>query len=138
MKQGDRWIIFYTDGSIFTSADGTPWDAPRRSVQSIAVSRDAEVRDWYNINMFDYFYWEEYTKDGQPVGGWQGGDGFTMYDHLLRAKHPCVLFGRMLSDAGWKSLHRKMREFSELHREWLLGQNDVKPEGNYLQGPERA
>jgi hypothetical protein len=130
MKQGDRWIVFYTDGSIFTSADGTPWDAPRRSVQSIASIKDCGT-DWYNINMFDYFYWEEWTINDQPVGGWQGGDGFTMYDHLLRAKHPCVLFGRMLSDAGWKALHRKMKTYCDKHREWLLGLSDEQPTEKY-------
>ena len=131
MKQGDRWIVFYTDGSIFTSADGSPWDAPRRSVQSIASVKDSGD-DWYNINMSDFFYFEEWTSDGQPVGGWHCAKNmFDVMDHLLRAKHPCVLFGRMLSDAAWKALHHEMNDYCYKHRAWLLGQTDEKPEGHY-------
>ncbi len=125
MKQGERWIIFYTDGSIFCSADGTPWDAPRRSVQRIASCKATKYYAWYNVQSLDYFYWEE------AHGGWQGGDGFTMYDHLLRAKYPCVIFGRMLSDEGWKETHKLMNEFCETHRAWLLGTSDERPPQNY-------
>jgi hypothetical protein len=125
MKQGERWIIFYTDGSVFTSADGTPWNAPRRDVQSIVSVKDNGT-DWYNVNMHDFFYWEEEN------GGWNEGDGFTLYDHLLRANPPCVLFGRMLSDVNWEKTHKAMRRYSDTYRDWILGRSDERPPQNYF------
>jgi hypothetical protein len=126
MKQGDRWIIFYTDGRTFTHLDGSPWDAPRRSVQRIASARAEKHDDWYNVQQYDYFYWEE------DNGGWNGGDNFTIWDHLLRAKYPCVIFGRMLSDEGWQDCHKAMNKFCEQHRDFILGRTDERPPKNYL------
>ena len=125
IKQGERWIVFYTDGSTFCSVDGSPWDAPRRSVQSIASSK--EGNDWYNVNMRDYYYYE------RENGGWnEANDLFTVFDHLIRAKRPLVLFGRMLSDAGWRETHKKMRAYCEDHRPFLLGQTDERPKERYI------
>ena len=119
--QGERWIVFYTDGSTFTSVDGSPWDAPRRSVQRIASCKASKESDWYNVQQSDYFYWEE------DNGGWNGGDSFTLYDHLLRARYPCVIFGRMLSDAGWKKTHQRMNKYCETNRDFLLGMTNDRP-----------
>ena len=33
-----KWIIFYDDGSSFSSLDGDPWEAPRTGVICIAVA----------------------------------------------------------------------------------------------------
>jgi hypothetical protein len=125
MIQGERWIIFYTDGSVFTSADGSAWDAPRRSVQRIASGRADKHNDFYNVQQYDYFYWEP------EHGGWNGGDNFTIFDHLLRAARPCVIFGRMLSDEGWQDRHKKMNDYCEKHRQWLLGRTDEQPAKTY-------
>ena len=122
MVQGDRWIIFYTDGSTFCSSDGTPWDAPRRDVQCIAYSKDKKDNDYETIQMFDYFYYE---KDH---GGWnQCSDLFNMYDHLLRAEYPLVIFGRMLSDTQWSDYYKAVKRYCETNRKYLLGQTDDRP-----------
>lgn len=140
MKQGDRWIIFYTNGDTFTHADGTPWDAPRRSVQSIAslrVDTKGNGEDWYNVNQRDYYYYEP-PKEVSPgfwvdVGGWnEAGDLFTVFDHLLRAKHPCVLFGRMLSDAAWRETHKAIVNYCNVHRDFIFGVTDDRPPQRYL------
>ena len=125
MRQGERWIIFYTDGSTFTCTDGEPWDAPRRSVQSIASVKD-RGDDWYNVNQHDYYYWEAEN------GGWNEADMFTVFDHLIRAKHPLVLFGRMLGDAGWKETHSAIMKYCEAHREFILGISDERLPQTYL------
>jgi hypothetical protein len=122
--QGARWIIFYTDRSTFCSEDGTAWDAPRRGIQSIASVKGSGT-DWYNVNMNDYYYYEAEN------GGWNAGDNFTLFDHLLRADFPCVLFGRMLSDTGWKETHQAMRIYCDKYRDFIVGKTDERPPKNY-------
>ena len=125
MKQGERWIIFYTDGSVYTSANGSPWDASRRSVQRIASCKESKATDWYNVQCSDYYYWEE------EHGGWNDGDNFAIYDHLLRTKYPCVVFGRMLSDANWQECYKQMNAFCEENRQWLIGLSNEQPPQSY-------
>lgn len=123
IKQGDRWIIFYTDGSVFTSADGSPWEAPRANVQRIANSKTGHEKDWYNVQSYDFFYYE------QDRGGWnEARDIATVTLHLLRASKPLVVFGAMLSDKNWQQAHRRMNEYCERHRMWLTGASDDGPE----------
>lgn len=125
MIQGEKWIVFYTDGSTFCSADGTPWEAPRRSVQRIASAKATKHNDWNYVQQHDYFYWEEEN------GGWNGGDTFTLFDHLLRAHKPCVIFGRMMSDDSWLEAHKAMNVYCENNRAWLLGMSDERPPQSY-------
>lgn len=124
MKQGERWIIFYTDGTTFTSVDGEPWDAPRRSVQSIASYKP--LNDWYNVNLTDYYYYEKEN------GGWnEARDLFTVFDHLLRAKYPCVMFGRMLSDENWIQSHKLIKQYCQDNVAFIIGKSDERPPQTY-------
>jgi hypothetical protein len=76
--------------------------------------------------MRDFYYYEEEN------GGWNEADDlFTVFDHLLRAKQPLVLFGRMLSDAGWRDTHKRMRAYCEKARPFLLGHTDDRPAQTY-------
>ncbi len=120
MIQGEKWVVYYTNGDQFTSEDGTPWDAPRRSIQAIASS-SPEV-GFYWIYGSDYFYYEEES------GGWQKADTFTLWDHLVRAKYPCPGFGRMLSDQGWRDMWKRIREDFGKKDGWLQRENDVRQE----------
>jgi hypothetical protein len=124
MKQGERWIIFYTDGTTFTSVDGEPWDAPRRSVQCIASYR--ELNDWYHIHGTDYFYYEE------EHGGWNDArDIFSAFDHILRAKYPCLLIGRMLSDEGFAETFKLIKQYCVNNAAFLVGKSDERPPQTY-------
>ena len=127
MMQGEKWVVYYTNGDKFTSEDGTPWDAPRRSMQAIASS-SPEV-GFYWIYGSDYFYYEE------EHGGWHKADMFTLWDHLVRAKYPCPGFGRMLSDAVWKTMWADIqRDFSGIEKDgWLQRENDVRLEAKKTQ-----
>jgi len=95
------WWRVYTASGVFTSEDGSPWDAPRQDVQIIVQEDDAA--GWRIVHSKDYYYFEE------ERGGWNGGDTFAMFDHMLRAKSPCLLFGRMLSDEDWKALFSRVK-----------------------------
>jgi hypothetical protein len=126
MKQGDRWAIFYTNGCVFTSEEGTAWDAPRRSVQYVVSCKDGDEKDWYSIQSIDRFYFEP------DHGGWNDcTDEFSMYDHLMRTKHPLVIFGRMLSDSEWKETFARVVVWTDSHRPWLIGISDERPSQEY-------
>ena len=120
MKQGEKWIIYYTDGDKFSSDDGTAWDAPRRSIQAIA-SNSPDV-GFYWVHGADYFYYEK------ERGGWQKADMFTLWDHLVRAKYPCIGFGQMLSDQDWRELWKRITEdFAGIEKQgWLRRESDVR------------
>jgi hypothetical protein len=93
------WRVYYSD-SVFTDADGEPFDAPRVDVQVIVQEKDG---DYEIVHGKDYFYWE-------PVcGGWHGTDIFGAFDHLIRSKRQCLLMGRMLSDPDWKELFARVK-----------------------------
>ncbi len=122
LKQGEKWLIYYTDGTKFSSDDGTPWDAPRRSIQAIASSSPEVGFFW--IYGKDYYYYEE------EHGGWQVGDQFALFDHLVRSKYPCPGFGRMLSDERWNQLWREIKEdFEGIEKDgWIRRELDVRRE----------
>ena len=122
MNQGEKWVIYYTNGDKFTSDDGSPWDAPRRSIQAIVSSNPEVGFDWAHGS--DYFYYEEET------GGWHSADMFTLWDHLVRAKYPCPGFGRMMSDVDWKDMWQRAREdFAGIEKDgWLRRERDVRKE----------
>ena len=95
-----KWVIYY-EGAEFSSRDGSPWDAPRQGVQIIA-----QIDSWVGYELIfgkDYFYYEE------DRGGWQTCDQFGFYDHCIRAKYPCPLFGRMMSDEAFKEFREGVK-----------------------------
>ena len=95
------WRVYYSDGSVYTSQDGTPFDAPRPDVQVIAQEKDG---DYELVHGRDYFYYEP------KVGGWHSCDIFGAFDHLIRAERQCLKFGRMLSDPDWRALFARVKE----------------------------
>lgn len=127
MKQGDRWIIFYEDGSTFCSQDGSPWEAPRDGVLHIAQCLDAKDNDWCFLLGHDQYYYEE------DRGGWcEAREITTVMQHLLRARHPCVIFGVMLSHSTWRETHHIVKQYCVAHHDWLTGKTDERPAENYL------
>lgn len=106
------WVIYYGDGTRFTNEDGTPWDAPRVDAQAVA---QGDSRCGYRlIGGHDYIYWEP------ERGGWGTTDGFGLWDHMVRCKHPLVLFGRQMDDASWHSLWMRIRSELGDKQGWLM------------------
>jgi hypothetical protein len=92
------WRIYYEGGKVFTSADGSPFDAPRVGVLAIVQEKDGS---WESVNGRDHFYWEP------ERGGWMTTEYFGAIDHLMRAPRQCLLFGRQVSDDEYrKTLER--------------------------------
>lgn len=94
-----EWMIWYGDGSRFTSEDGSPWDAPRLNVQLIATINGS--LGWDLISQSDYYYFDD------QIGVWFIADTFAIWDVLIRCKHPLIFFGRYISDKEYNTLIRR-------------------------------
>ena len=97
-----KWCIYYDNCSTFSSNDGSPWDAPRVGV--VLIVQEDERAGWVMACGDDYYYFEP------DVGGWRNTSQFGFYDHLIRAKTPCALFGRMVDDATYAEMRRRVAE----------------------------
>ena len=95
MSMALAWKIFYGDGSTFTSADGSPYDAPRLGVQCI-VGPDPDVGR-YTVSDKDAYWWVE------KAGRWTGGDRTGERLYMLRERHPVVLFGEWITDPEYNA-----------------------------------
>lgn len=91
-----RWRIYYGSGALFTNEDGTPWEAPRVDVQAIAQPN--ERTGWHILHSADAYYYEDERE------GWNKADGFTKWDHLIRAPQPLLVFGRMLPGYAYQKV----------------------------------
>lgn len=105
------WRIYYADGSTFSNAQGTPFDAPRLGVVAI-VQEDADV-GYVIHHALDYFYWEP------EVGGWCNTDLLGAMDHLVRAKQPLLLMGRMMAKRAYYDLLGKIATDCGPKTTWL-------------------
>ena len=97
-----KWRIYYADGSVYTSEECTPWDVPRTGV--VAIAQEHDRAGWEIVDSSDQFYYEADRR------GWYHCTGWTFYDHLIRAKHPLIIFGVMLSNAEFESRMAAIRE----------------------------
>jgi hypothetical protein len=94
------WIVFYDDGSTFSSDDGAPEQAPAWGVMVIAA-RSAEHGRTLWLGQ-DFFWWDE---DGE----WVDGDLVGLIDYLARRPYTkkIVLMGR---DRAPDRFHRSYRQ----------------------------
>lgn len=97
------WRIYYGDGSIFGSDDGSPTDAPSLNVQCIAQADDIDIGRRTAAG-YD-FYW---CDDGY----WFGGDLFGLFDFLQRTG--AVKFGRALPRATYQAILKRAVEDSAM------------------------
>lgn len=89
-----KWIIFYDDGTTYSDADGTPFDAPARGVQVIATECQSTGR---TFNGKEDFYWWTGAR-------WLGGDQFGLFDYLLGNGCKKVIFGRVLDNQSFQQI----------------------------------
>lgn len=95
-----KWLIMYADGSVFSSDDGEPWEAPTQGVEMV-----------YNANPSVGFKTED-----SPRGFWGWRDdygwlGFRndagFWDYMYQTgfqKYP--IFGRTLRDEAWHEIRK--------------------------------
>lgn len=95
------WRVYYDCGREFASQDGDAFAAPRTGVVAI-IQQD----DWVGYQIVhgqDYYYWEP------ELDGWHNSDLIGACDHLVRARQPLVLFGRMIATKEYRALLDRVR-----------------------------
>jgi len=61
-----EWVVFYVDGSSFSSEDGSPSDAPREGVQIIAQQDRGCGLRW--VHSRDCYCWHADGRNGCWIG----------------------------------------------------------------------
>lgn len=91
------WIIYYEDGTSFTSEQGNPEDAPRLGVLVVA-NKDVEVGKVLH-HRADFYIWRE---------EWLPADKFGIMDYLLMpGSYKVVLWGRMTTRLNMTTIYSK-------------------------------
>ena len=96
----------YSDGSVFTNADGAPEDAPGAGVVAIGQEDDT-VGSVVHYGMDFYAFAEQYS-------GWYGLDAFGFAQHIARPGRKIVKLGESMSTEGYKRVLAEMRDGGHL------------------------
>lgn len=101
MLKRPKWMIFYDDGTVFTSDNGQPYNAPP-SGALILIQEDADGK------------WVIYQKDAAYVWGWRSKDEWVpvdqigIIDYLLNHRDvKAILFGRWTSNENFDEIWEK-------------------------------
>ena len=92
------WCIWYTDGSTYSSDDGSPESAPARGVLIILQATPDE--GWIPLMEKDNYWFDPRTHE------WMCGNDFGLYDFLI--EHTSVKFGRSMRTPDWQQLKRRV------------------------------
>jgi hypothetical protein len=114
-----RWKIWYTDGSTFSSGDGSVFDAPGIGCQAI-------VQDHYDtgaeiVTGGDFFVW-----DDRGVGfRWLAVDivGLTLY--FMKPQQQRILVGEMLPEPVYSKIVAEARSAYDKNG-WLPGERRLE------------
>jgi hypothetical protein len=106
-----NWAIYYTDGSIFSSEDGAPHEAPRTGVQVIVTDGSG---DPCIISNAQYYYFEPDRCDH----GWFHADYWDVALHLQRAKYPLILFGEVTFKENFTKIEQKALSDVKNKKHW--------------------
>jgi hypothetical protein len=99
------WIIFYSDGSTFSSERGSSAAAPAWDVQAIACD-DEQVG--HVVQQRDYYWIED--------GEWTGGDLISLLQWL--ADQGLVKVGRFTSNKRWDEITAEARRSLSRKSAW--------------------
>ena len=106
-----EWVVLYDDGSVLDS-DTDLRDIPRLGVEVVAQYNEDTGYDLFRTDG-DYFV---YDRDR---GGWRITDRTGVDDHLNIVSFPLVLFGRNMSDEGFRALLKRVKEICGPKSAWL-------------------
>jgi len=93
-----KWIIYYDDGSRYSSDDGSPYDA--RATGVIAIVEEADCPSGFKVGCEKPFYlWRE------DLGLWAMADEAGFWDYIFHQKGPLkILVGRTVSDSDYQRI----------------------------------
>lgn len=100
-----RWKAYYSDGSTFSSNDGTPWQAPRYGVQVIVCEWSGSRANRRVLGPVDkpnakarYAFGCSYYCWVASEGHWLNKDLMAMVRYLEKEPLPCVLMGEYINE----------------------------------------
>lgn len=101
-----RWIVYYADGSTFSSAQGEPNDAPSSGV--IAVVQPSIMQGREILNRWPCYHWAD--------GRWQKATRWGLFDLMLSNRDiEGYLQGAIVGEAEFRAI-------------WERAFGDVDPE----------
>ncbi len=104
-----RWRLYYADGTIFSSDDGLPGDAPAFGVQC-AVQPDPEVGRLC-LNGWDWYYYHHGHRE------WWGSDLHGLLDHLLhRTPITAICQGRNVHNTDYRRIMKRAQQDPDFPR----------------------
>lgn len=100
-----RWRIYYGDDTVFSSDDGTPFDAPTLNIQVIAQEDPDATGGRILIHGHNVYFWLD-------DGGWHGADRWGVDQYLFTQGIPKYLvFGTTMNTKAFMRIRdRASRE----------------------------
>lgn len=99
-----RWKIYYGDGSIYSSDDGPPEDAPGTGLQVIVqLDKDhgRHIVKGGNEGRRDDYYWWDFPSETWWVGDYPG-----FLDYLMQPGVRKVIFGRSIPSDRFAEIYK--------------------------------
>lgn len=94
------WVIWFTDGTIASSEDATPFGLTRRADVQV-ITQNSPDHNWVTLSGYDYYVWD--ARGG--VVKWWGVDLFGLHHYLLQPGSKCVLFGTMIDKKTFREIY---------------------------------
>ena len=97
-----NWKVYYSDGTTFSSQEGTPWIVPGLDVQVIVM--EDKDHGWMIQAHDDYYIWDDRGSGAR----WWGVDRFGMWEYLfIEPGHKRVLAGRRMSRDQFSEIYKR-------------------------------
>ena len=101
-KQTDfEWVVYYGNGSTYSSLDGSVWDTPPLDVQVIVL-----MNPWQTQAKEHFYVWDERGEGNR----WYGCNEFGLWDYLMRPGKKKVIFGRTIARAEFGRILKRAQE----------------------------
>lgn len=98
----EKWLIYYDDGSVFGSEQGSPEDAP--SLGFICAIGYDEAGRRYIMHGWDHYCWDK------EAAQWWGMDIFGLIDRLTRNLVYAYKQGRTVTRDSFQEIMQRAHE----------------------------
>lgn len=94
-----KWKIYYTDSTVISSNDATPFSIVRRADVQVIIFESKDHK-WVTLSAYDYYYWDDKGEGAR----WWGADLFGLHHYLLQPGSKCVIFGTMIDKNRFREI----------------------------------
>ena len=99
-----KWAVYYSDNTVISSNDFTPFEIPRRVDVQVVVQESKDHR-WVTKSGFDFYCWDD------RGGGWKwfGADYSGLMQYLQHPGEKCVLHGYEIDKDCFREIFDRAR-----------------------------